>query len=261
MQLVPRAQWGARSYRTPNGATPYRAARLGVKVHYLGTAYTFGEHESCAGYVRRLQDSHMDGNGWSDIGYSFVVCEHGRVFEGRGLERRNSANGTTSLNERHYAVCALVGSSGSTTPTDAQLHGLRDAIEHCRAHGPAGDEIKGHRDGYATDCPGGPLSAWVGRGAPRPGEDIPPPPTGGVPSFPGRSAFRLDVANPAVTELDRRLITKGFTRHNDGDGYQPGPVFTEYTRRNVADFQRAQGWTGSDADGYPGPESWRRLWS
>lgn len=174
LKLVSRAEWGARAYVTPGGATPYSATRLGVKVHYLGTPYTAGEHTGCAAYVRKLQASHMDGNGWSDIGYSFVVCEHGYVHEGRGLKRRNSANGTTSLNERHYAVCALLGSSGSTSPTDAQLHGVRDAIEYCRASGPAGSEIRGHRDGYSTDCPGGPLYAWVQAGAPRPATASPP---------------------------------------------------------------------------------------
>lgn len=183
MKLVSRAQWGARAYRTPGGATRYSGARAGVKVHYLGTPYSDRPHDQCAAYVRSLQASHMDGNGWSDIGYSFVVCTHGYVYEGRGLARRNSANGSTSLNERHYAVCGLVGSSGLTQPTDAQLHGIRDAIEYCRASGPAGGEIRGHRDGYSTSCPGGPLYAWVQAGAPRPGGSTPAP-RPDVPSVP-----------------------------------------------------------------------------
>lgn len=174
MKLVTRAQWGARAYRTPGGATPYSGSRKGVKVHYLGTPYTFGDHSTCAAYVRKLQASHMDGNGWSDIGYSFVVCEHGYVYEGRGLRRRNSANGNTTLNNNHYAVCGLVGNKGSTIPTPAQLNGIRDAIDYCRAEGPAGGELRGHRDGYSTDCPGGPLYAWVQQGCPRQdeGEDV-----------------------------------------------------------------------------------------
>lgn len=167
MKLVSRADWGARPYRTPSGAIGYAGPRKGVKVHYLGTPYNFGPHSGCAAYVRKLQTSHMDGNGWSDIGYSFVVCEHGYVYEGRGLKRRNSANGNTALNDAHYAVCGLVGNSGSTVPTAAQLNGIRDAIEYCRREGPAGNELKGHRDGYATDCPGGPLYKWVQEGCPR----------------------------------------------------------------------------------------------
>ncbi|MET8113830.1 peptidoglycan recognition protein family protein [Streptomyces prasinus] len=168
MKLITRTQWGARDYRTPNGATPYSQPRRGVKLHYLGTPYSDRAHEQCAAYVRQLQAQHMDGNGWSDIGYSFVVCTHGSVYEGRGLKRRNSANGNTTLNEQDYAVLLLVGSSGLTKPTDAQLDGARDAIEYCRREGPAGDWLGGHRDGYATACPGDAVYAWVKAGAPRP---------------------------------------------------------------------------------------------
>ncbi|MGW6566434.1 N-acetylmuramoyl-L-alanine amidase [Streptomyces sp. NPDC054975] len=175
IKLVSRAEWGARPYRTPNGATRYSRPRRGVKIHYLGTPYTDRPHTACAAYVRKLQDSHMDGNGWSDIGYSFVVCTHGYVYEGRGLARRNSANGNTTLNEQDYAVCALVGSSGLTTPPPAQLHGLRDAVDYCREEGPAGDWLGGHRDGHATSCPGDPLYAWAHAGGPRPNSTTPGP--------------------------------------------------------------------------------------
>ena len=169
IRLVSRAQWGARAYRTPNGATAYSRARRGVKVHYLGTPYSDRPHAQCAAYVRQLQAQHMDGNGWSDVGYSFLVCTHGYVYEGRGLKRRNSANGSTALNEQDYAVCLLVGSAGLTEPTEAQLAGARDAIDYCRTEGPAGDWLGGHRDGYATSCPGDAVYAWVKQGAPRPG--------------------------------------------------------------------------------------------
>ena len=169
MKLVTRAQWGARDYRRPNGATLYSGdKRRGVKLHYLGTPYSDRPHTGCAAYVRQIQAQHMDGNGWSDVGYSFLVCTHGYVYEGRGLRRRNSANGSTSLNDQDYAVLLLVGSSGLTRPTDAQLHGARDAIDYCRKEGPAGTWLGGHRDGYATSCPGDAVYAWAKAGAPRP---------------------------------------------------------------------------------------------
>lgn len=174
MKLVSRAQWGARAYRQPSGATTYSRARRGVKLHYLGSAYSDRTHDRCDDYIRQIQAQHMDENGWSDIGYSFLVCTHGYVYEGRGLRRRNSANGNTTLNEQDYAVCLLVGSSGLTKPTDAQLHGVRDAIDYCRKEGPAGSWLGGHRDGYATTCPGDAIYAWVQRGAPRPNTPTPP---------------------------------------------------------------------------------------
>lgn len=87
----------------------------------------------------------------------------------------------------------------------------------------------------------------------------PQEPQPGIPAYPGRGAFKLGQSHPAVVELDKALIRKGFARHHDGDGYQPGPVFSQYTLLNVQDFQKSQGWSGSDADGYPGPVTWERL--
>ncbi|MFI1472025.1 N-acetylmuramoyl-L-alanine amidase [Streptomyces wuyuanensis] len=214
MKFVTRAAWGARAYRTPGGATLYSRARRGVKVHYLGSAYTDRPHAACAAYVRKLQDSHMDGNGWSDIGYSFVVCTHGYVFEGRGLRRRNSANGNTSLNEQDYAVCALLGSSGLTKPTDAQLHGIRDAIEHCRTEGPAGTWIGGHRDDYATACPGDVLYAWVEKGAPRPASSEPP--VQEEDDMTPEQAKQLEKAASQINTVynERRYYSWGYTNKN-----------------------------------------------
>jgi hypothetical protein len=88
-----------------------------------------------------------------------------------------------------------------------------------------------------------------------------PIPAPAAPPFPGRAAFKLGKSNPAVTMLDRQLVRLGYTKHNDGNGYQPGPQYTTYTRDNVRDFQHAQGWSGDDADGFPGPETWSRLFT
>ncbi|WP_374213184.1 peptidoglycan-binding protein [Streptomyces sp. G1] len=80
-----------------------------------------------------------------------------------------------------------------------------------------------------------------------------------VPPYPGTGAFVLGRSHPAVEELDDQLIAREFTRHHDGNGYQPGPRFTEFTRRNVADFQRSRPELRGDPDGYPGPLTWRLL--
>ncbi|WP_073946534.1 peptidoglycan-binding protein [Streptomyces kebangsaanensis] len=82
-----------------------------------------------------------------------------------------------------------------------------------------------------------------------------------VPPFPGRSAFALGRSNPAVTVLDHGLVRKGYAHHHAGAKYQPGPLFTEYTRKNVADFQRATPALAGDPDGYPGPLTWQLLLS
>ncbi|MBB2914845.1 hypothetical protein FHS43_006157 [Streptosporangium becharense] len=178
IDLISRAAWGARA---PSGSYTALAATRGVKVHYTGghvDPATLTDHNRCVAAVRGIQNGHMDGNGWMDIGYSAVVCGHRKVFIGRGLHRVPAANGP-GLNGGHYAVLGLVGTSGVVAPPEAMLHGIRDAIEWLRDEGDAGAEIKGHCDGYATSCPGDALYAWVRAGAPRPSTTTPPaePPT------------------------------------------------------------------------------------
>lgn len=80
----------------------------------------------------------------------------------------------------------------------------------------------------------------------------------GVPGFPGRAMFRPGASNKYVTRLGRQLVRKGYDRFYD-DG--PGPDWSDADRRATQAFQRAQGWRGGAADGYPGPETWRRLFS
>ncbi|WP_435228766.1 peptidoglycan-binding protein [Streptomyces sp. Tue6028] len=80
----------------------------------------------------------------------------------------------------------------------------------------------------------------------------------GVPGYPGRGMFRPGADNAHVTRLGRQLVIKGFGKcYTSG----PGPRWGEADRRNVEAFQRSQGWRGGAADGYPGPETWRRLFS
>ncbi|MEV0225320.1 peptidoglycan-binding protein [Streptomyces sp. NPDC050704] len=80
----------------------------------------------------------------------------------------------------------------------------------------------------------------------------------GVPGYPGRGMFRPGADNTYVTRLGKQLVKKGFGTHYTRG---PGPRWGEGDRRNVEAFQRAQGWRGGAADGYPGPETWRRLFS
>jgi hypothetical protein len=167
MLLVTRAQLG-----WPPSAAADQPTTLGVKVHYEGTPVAsdlLGDHAKCLQEWQNIRASHLANRqeGYVDVAYNFAACPHGYLLEGRGLGKETAANGNQPLNHAHYAIVGLVGSQGLVQPTDAMLNALRDGIEHMQAHG-AGPEIKGHRDGYPTDCPGGPLYAWVQAGAPRP---------------------------------------------------------------------------------------------
>ncbi|MEU9715659.1 peptidoglycan-binding protein [Streptomyces sp. NPDC047976] len=84
------------------------------------------------------------------------------------------------------------------------------------------------------------------------------PGSAGVPAYPGLRVFRPGQSHPAVLALGRRLAQKGFGKYYTSG---PGPRWSEADRRNVEAFQRAQGWRGASADGYPGPETWRRLFA
>lgn len=226
IKLVSRSAWGARA---PRATASYLASTRGVKVHYTGDYMDpriVDDHDRCAPRVRSIQNGHMDDNGWNDIGYSAVVCPHAYVFVGRGPHRLPAANGP-GLNSGHYAVCGLVGDKGHTKPTDAMLNGIRDAIGWLRAEGDAGFEIKGHRDGYATDCPGEPLYAWVRKGAPRPPSK--PPREEDVPEFVsvGTATDQQLPAGEWVTLYWDKELSDASRQHRDAGGLSIliGPAF------------------------------------
>ncbi|MEU9043220.1 MULTISPECIES: peptidoglycan-binding protein [unclassified Kitasatospora] len=77
-------------------------------------------------------------------------------------------------------------------------------------------------------------------------------------AFPGADKFGPGADNAYVTELGRLLVQRGGARfYTEG----PGPRWGEADRKATQAFQLAQGWRGAEADGYPGPDTWRRLFS
>ncbi|MFI8084357.1 peptidoglycan-binding protein [Kitasatospora sp. NPDC086009] len=95
-----------------------------------------------------------------------------------------------------------------------------------------------------------------GQGKSIPAASTSKPAPAAPPAFPGDRYFHAGASNRYVTQLGQALV-----RHGYGAYYKqgPGPTWTEADRRATAAFQRAQGWRGNDADGYPGPETWKRL--
>lgn len=94
---------------------------------------------------------------------------------------------------------------------------------------------------------------------PKPETPKPTPVKPLVPKFPGRQYFKVGVSSKHVTALDKLLVKTGFTKFKSGKAYEPGPYYSEYTKKNVQAFQKSLGWTGNDSDGLVGPETWRRL--
>ncbi|MFJ4666436.1 peptidoglycan-binding protein [Kitasatospora purpeofusca] len=103
---------------------------------------------------------------------------------------------------------------------------------------------------------------------PPPSQPSPPSPLSASPpdegadiretAFPGAGAFGPGAAGEQVELLGGQLVSKGF-----GEAYTegPGPRWTDADRSNVRAFQESMGWSGAEADGYPGPDTWKRLFS
>ncbi|KAI4471893.1 peptidoglycan recognition protein [Holotrichia oblita] len=80
--FVTRRQWGARKEKDGVEA-------LNVPVPYVVIHHTATEDcttiSDCMVQARYIQDFHMDSNGWSDVGYNFMVAgDDGLVYEARG---------------------------------------------------------------------------------------------------------------------------------------------------------------------------------
>lgn len=82
-----RSSWGARTPKETLSAAP--AAKFGV-VHHTAGSNGYSQ-AAVPGIIRGVQAYHMDGRGWSDIGYNFIVDRFGTIWEGRA----NSLNRAT----------------------------------------------------------------------------------------------------------------------------------------------------------------------
>lgn len=170
--FVPREQWGAKPRK--QGTTDI-IDHPSVTFHYVGGGWEYPWlHSSCDDKVRGIQADHMlpeslGGRGWSDIAYNYLTCPHDFVYEGRGYDRRSSANGSDSANNLSFAICALWGTASADDPLPV---GLKYAFMWARqiliTKGGATSVIKGHRDWKQTDCPGDQIYAWIKAGCPLP---------------------------------------------------------------------------------------------
>ncbi|MEV7011532.1 N-acetylmuramoyl-L-alanine amidase [Streptosporangium sp. NPDC051022] len=253
-QVISRAGWGA---KPPSRRLDRVTQTRGVKVHYTGghvPPSIVDDHRRCIELVLSIQRMHMAGGReqpYSDIGYNMVACPHRRIFIGRGPGVIPAANGP-GLNTSHYAVLALVGSSGFTQPTDELLHAVLDAVAYLRQHGGAGTEIKGHRDGYATDCPGGPLYAWVKAGAPRPAETKKPTPTETEALVKQLPTLEKGDHGWDVKTVHHLLIARDY-------GGLDGVDDTTFTAAHEAGVKGLQAAAGLTVDGIVGPRTWPVL--
>ncbi|MFE6103178.1 peptidoglycan-binding protein [Streptomyces laurentii] len=179
--------------------------------------------------------------------------------------------GAVDGNARFYGFeCVNLGDGKDVWPA-AQVEAIeRVAAALCRAHGWGARSVIGHlewsdwkSDPKGPGMPGMPtvrqrVQQRLGKDPAKPAAPNPPAKPAPKPSyepFPGTDFFRRTPRSPILTAMGRRLVAEGCGRYRSG----PGPQWTEADRQSYAAWQRKLGFTGSDADGWPGPASWAAL--
>jgi hypothetical protein len=179
--IVPRSAWRAdESIR--RGKPAYASSITFAVVHHTAGSNSYSRAEAAA-IVRGIQLFHVQGNGWNDIGYNFLVDRFGTVYEGRygGIERNVVGAHAQGFNTGSVGV-ALIGTYGQAPPPQASQDALErllawrldlahvdplttlNAISGGNPRFPSGipvflRTVSGHRDTGFTECPGDALYA------------------------------------------------------------------------------------------------------
>lgn len=157
--------------------TPNYTRTLTNETHYI-VHHSAGSNSN-TNYTQVVRDIylyHTEVNGWSDIGYNYLVAQNGDVYVGRGTQivqlsdqtyRYDAVLGAhfCGRNSKTMGIC-LLGNYETTDPSDQGIvsivslitdYGLRKGLKpfetaaHALGNLPA---ISGHRNGCSTLCPG-----------------------------------------------------------------------------------------------------------
>lgn len=225
--------------------------RGGVAIHWAGDHQGISSstpHATCRIRLRAWQEYHMDGHGWSDLAYNWVICQHAIVMVGRGWGVRSAANGSNDGNDRYLAACWMGGTS-DPGPSASVLDTFGSLIQEVRRRG-AGVDVQPHQHFFGTTCPGKSLTAmtaaWRAKKFPAvPAFPLPPgyyfgPRSGPVQSVSGYYSHRADLA---VWQARVGLA---------GDGLY-GPLTAAAARRVQASHHLP-------TNGLVGPATWSGAW-
>ena len=154
---IARSRWGAR------GTVPADSAHKSkVYVHHTvgpNRRWTAAQERE---HMRQLERQHI-GQGWSTLGYSFVIFPSGRCYVGRGPKGLPAAQG--GANSGSIAI-ALVGTFSRTVPTVRARARVILTIRNLRAINRLPLRLLGgHRDApkQTIECPGNALYRWMRR--------------------------------------------------------------------------------------------------
>ena len=176
---MPRLSWGADESIRRGPPTYASAVRFAI-VHHTAGRNDYSRAEAAA-IVKGIQLFHVQGNGWNDIGYNFLVDRFGTIYEGRfgGIDRNVVGAHALGFNTGSVGI-ALLGTYGDTKPSAAaqdaiaRLIAWRLDLAHVDPTSlltfiSGGSEryangipvllsaVSGHRDTGLTECPGNAL--------------------------------------------------------------------------------------------------------
>ncbi|MGW2282534.1 N-acetylmuramoyl-L-alanine amidase [Streptomyces sp. NPDC001770] len=182
--IITRKGWGAdESLRERQFA--YTTTVKAAFVHHSATGNNYTCSQS-ASILRGIYRYHVKSNGWRDIGYNFAVDKCGNIYEGRagGVTRAVLGAHTLGFNTNTMGI-AVLGSFASTNPPTAAVNAVAKLTawklglfginpkgtvtlvsgggnRYKKGSSVKMNAISGHRDGFATECPGARLYKKLG---------------------------------------------------------------------------------------------------
>lgn len=152
-------RWGK---RPPNCKTPNPlGSNTTLYVHYSDSrGKGIDKRGEPRDAMHNIQNFHMDGRGWCDIAYSYVLFQQQGIF-GRPLLFLGRGFGTAPASQEGYNagnVSVCVVADGSERVKRSTYRALAWLVRRSPAV-----HVKGHKDVNPTGCPGPYLYSKVGR--------------------------------------------------------------------------------------------------
>lgn len=160
LEIVSRQAWGALPPKENLPTLAYPVADVFLH-HEAGSLIPdgFTPAQECE-RMREIQTFSMNERGYSDFPYGVAVFPSGRAYEGRDLGfvcgGQTSEEAATLNNNGTSVAIVWPGNYDTMQPTSACLDATADVVQLAQLAGvvTASPSIRGHRDVYATDCPG-----------------------------------------------------------------------------------------------------------
>lgn len=245
--IVPRTSWDPKGDCQPRRVPSYASQVRFAVVHHTAGSNDYAPEEA-DDIVRAICLYHVNGNGWNDLGYQFLVDRYGNAYEGRagGVTEPVVGAHTTGFNDGSTGIAvlgnfvkvdpppAVIGTLDRLLAWKLDLHhvdpeGTTDEVAGGGTHWPRGTEVTiptivTHRDLNATADPGR-LYDWIGGTRPA-GPRVAAiggqklygglPPTVDQPVLGDRPRFSVRLRQAADWRLEISDPTGGFVRSASG---------------------------------------------